>query len=216
VPISLLLADNHPLVLRGLESLFRSDTNFRILALCKDDTEVLQSARRELPDILIADLRLHNKGGLGLARELIGEGLQTRIILLAEAITEQEVVEAIRAGVKGIVLKELPTQLLVKCVEKVWGGEQWIESRSTSRVLEKMVRRETAREAMRRILTSREIEIVDMVGEGLHNKEIAERLFISEGTVKVHLHRIFEKLKVDSRMGLAHYAFDNGLPRPSA
>ena len=214
--INLLLADNQPLILAGLEGLFGPDVNFRILGLCKNDTEVLRAVGQECPDILIADLRLRDKGGLGLAQDFLREGLQMKVILLAEAITEDEVIEAIRVGVRGVVLKELPTQLLVKCVNKVWGGEQWVESRSTSRVLEKMVLREAAMEAMRRILTPREMEIVRMVGEGLRNKQIAERLFISEGTVKVHLHRIFEKMKVDSRIAVAHYAFDKGLSRSSA
>ena len=111
----------------------------------------------------------------------------------------------------GVVLKEMAPRLLVQCIRKVAAGEQWLEKRSVSLALERLLKREAATRQIAVILTPREIEIVRMVAEGLRNKVIAERLYMSEGTVKVHLHNIYEKLKVNSRLQLARYARDQGL-----
>ena len=110
-----------------------------------------------------------------------------------------------------MVLKEMAPRLLVQCVRKVHAGEQWLEKRSVSLALERLLKREAAARKIAGLLTPREIEILRMVADGLRNKEIADRLYISEGTIKVHLHSIYEKLKVNSRLQLARYARDKGL-----
>jgi two-component system, NarL family, nitrate/nitrite response regulator NarL len=100
--------------------------------------------------------------------------------------------------------------LLVQCVRKVHGGEQWLEKRSVGRLLEKLLQRETAARQLALDLTPREIEIVRLVARGLRNKTIAERLSVKEGTVKIHLHNIYEKLHVDGRLELTLYAQNKG------
>ena len=110
-----------------------------------------------------------------------------------------------------MVLKEMAPHLLVQCVRKVHAGEQWLEKRSVSLALETLLRREAASREVAKVVTARELEIVRMVASGLRNKEIAERLFISEGTIKMHLHNIYGKLGVDGRLQLARYAKEKGL-----
>ena len=155
--------------------------------------------------------QLPEPDGLAVLRELQGEGLRTQIVLLTAELDEDEVLEAVRLGVRGVVLKEMAPQMLVECVRKVAAGEQWIERRSLNRALDRMLRREAGFREVSPVLTPREIEIVRLVSEGLRNKAIGERLHISEGTVKVHLHNIYEKLGIDGRVALTRYAREKGL-----
>jgi DNA-binding NarL/FixJ family response regulator len=209
--IRLVLADDHPLVLNGVENLLRLEADFKIAARCKDGVEALEAVRRHRPDIAILDIRMPGKDGLAIAREILTKKLPTRVVLYTAELDEDQLLDAIRAGVQGIVLKEMPPKLLVQCVRKVHAGEQWLERRSTSLSLEKLLRREAGAREIASLLTPRETSMVRMVARGLRNKEIADKLCISEGTVKVHLHNIYEKLHVDSRLALLRYSQEKGL-----
>ena len=211
MPIGLVLADDHPIVLDGLEQLFRLEQDFKVLARCRDGDETLQAVRKYRPDVLILDIRMPGRSGLAVLREMKREKLPTRVVLLTAAIDENEALEAIRLRVSGVVLKEMAPQLLVKCVRKVHAGGQWFEKRSFARALETLLQREAGARQIAGVLTPREMEIVRLVASGLHNKEGAEKLLISEGTVKIHLHHIYEKLHVDGRLELTLYARDKGL-----
>jgi DNA-binding NarL/FixJ family response regulator len=211
MPITLVLADDHPVFLDGLKDLFRREPDFQVLAHCVDGQAALGAVRQLKPDVLVLDLRMPNMDGLGVLREMQKEKLSTRVVVLTAAVDEEEVLEAIRLGVYGVVLKEMAPRLLVQCIRKVAAGEQWLEKRSVSLALEKLLKREAATREIARILSPREIEIMRMVATGLRNNVIAERLYVCEGTVKVHLHSIYEKLNVSSRLELACYARDKGL-----
>jgi DNA-binding NarL/FixJ family response regulator len=209
--ISLVLADDHPLILDGLENLFCTEKEFEVLACCIDGIETLEAVRKHQPDVLILDIRMPKKDGLDVAREIQKEKLSTRVVLLTAELDEGEFLEAVRLGVKGIVLKEMAPQMLLKCVRKVHAGEQWMEMRSAKQALEKMLRQEAGVREVAAILTHQEMTIVKMIAGGLRNKEIADKLHISEGTVKTHLHNIYEKLNIDSRLALLRYAQEKGL-----
>jgi two-component system, NarL family, nitrate/nitrite response regulator NarL len=211
MPVRLVLADDHPIVLDGLEQLFRAQKDFAIVARCHDGAETLRAVRQHRPDVLLLDIRMPAPDGLQVIRELQGDGLPTRIVLLTAALEEDDVLEAVRLGVKGVVLKEMAPQMLVECVRKVAAGEQWIERRSLTMALDKVLRREAGFREVSATLTPREIEIVRLAARGLRNQAIANQLHISEGTVKVHLHNIYEKLGVDGRVALTLYAREKGL-----
>jgi DNA-binding NarL/FixJ family response regulator len=211
MPIRLVLADDHPLVLYGLELFFRQEPDFEVLACCQDGLETLRSVRQLRPDILMLDICMPGKNGLEILRELYQEEIPTRVVLLTAAMDEDDLVEAMRLGVGGVVLKEMAVPLLIQCVRKVYAGDQWLERRSIGRAIEKMLRREAGMREVAQILTARELEIVRLAAAGLRNREIADKLVISEGTVKIHLHRSYEKLHVDSRMALLRYAQAKGL-----
>jgi DNA-binding NarL/FixJ family response regulator len=211
MPITLVLADDHPIILDALEEIFRREPDFQVLGRCLGGKATLEGVRKYNPDVLILDLRMPDMDGLAVFREMQKEKLPTRVVILTAADDEDQVLEAIRCGVSGMVLKDMAPQLLVQCVRKVYAGEQWIEKRFVNLALERLLRRQAAAQKVAGLLTLREVEIVIMVSNGLRNKEIADRLFIAEGTVKVHLHSIYEKLKLDSRLKLACYARDEGL-----
>jgi DNA-binding NarL/FixJ family response regulator len=206
VPIRLVLADDHPIVLDGLESLFRLEPDFEVVARCANGEESLKAVRRHRPDVLLLDIHMPGKDGLTVLRELQREKVPTKVVLLAAALEEEDVLEALRLGVRGMVLKEQAPQTVVRCVRQVHAGEPWIETYAFGRALHTRLQREAGERETARVLTPREIEMVRMVARGLRNKEMSERLAIREGTVKIHLHHIYRKLQVESRVELILYA----------
>ena len=210
-PIRIILADDHAIVLNGLQRLFESHPHFSVVACCRDADQAVSAVRTREADVLVLDLRMPGRTGLDALRELSSLESACRTVLLTAAITDDEVIEAVRLGAQGIVLKESDPETLLECVRKVHLGQQWIDRETMSRAFGRAVQRETAAREAARILTPRETEIVEMVAQGLRNKGIAERLSISEGTVKIHLHNIYEKVKVDGRLELVLWAQEQGL-----
>jgi DNA-binding NarL/FixJ family response regulator len=211
MPITIVLADDHPIVLDGLENLFRLEPDILVVARCESGEDVLPALRAHRPDILLLDVRMPGKDGMAVLRELQREALPTQVVLLAASFEEGEVLEALRLGVRGIVLKEQAPPLLIQCVRKVHAGGQWIEQQASGRALDALLKREAGVAEATELLTPRELELVRLAASGMRNKEMSERLAISEGTVKMHLHNIYRKLKLDSRVALANYARDRGL-----
>jgi DNA-binding NarL/FixJ family response regulator len=207
--IDIVLADDHPVVRRGLSQFFEEVDDLRVVAECADGESALDEVRKHNPHVLIVDLRMPGASGLEVLRRLRSEAQQPATIVLAGNISDDEVVEAMRLGAKGVVLKEMAPMLLVQCIRKVAAGGVWLEKEAIGRALGKLL--QGGGERSRSVLTPREIEIVKMVAEGFGNREVAERLFISEGTVKTHLHTIYEKLGLKGRVQLVAYVRENGL-----
>jgi DNA-binding NarL/FixJ family response regulator len=139
------------------------------------------------------------------------EHLKCRTVLLTAAVRDEEVVEAMKLGAMGLVLKESSPDVLVDCVRRVHNGESWIDRETVTQAFRTTLDRESSAREAAEVLTPRELEIVRMVAQGLRNKAIASRLSISEGTVKVHLHNIYEKFGVDGRLELVLSAQQKGL-----
>jgi DNA-binding NarL/FixJ family response regulator len=137
--------------------------------------------------------------------------MPTKVVLLSGGPERGEVLEAIRMGVRGVLLKELAPRLLVQCVRSVHSGQTWIERQTHSGALDELLRREAGVRVTSAILTARELEISLCVARGLSNKSISGELGITEGTVKIHLHRVYEKLRVKNRVELTLYAKANSL-----
>ena len=211
MPIRIVIADDHPVVRRGLAQFIADEDELEIVAECADGNAALLAVEQYAPDVLIVDLRMPELTGLEVLKHLQDRGSVTPAVLLAGNISDDEVVEAMRCGVKGVVLKEMAPSLLVACIRKVAAGGTWLEKEAVGRAMERLLRDATSRAKVRDILTPRETEIVRMVTSGLSNRAIGEKLFISEGTVKTHLHSVYEKLGLKSRLQLARYAQEHGL-----
>lgn len=209
--IRLLLADDHPIVLDGLEQLFRLARDFEVVGRCQDGEETLRALRRYRPDVLILDIRMPRCDGMQLLRRLQTEDLPTRVVLFTADLEEPQLLEALQLGVGGLVLKEGAPRLLVEAVREVHAGGRWLDRGSAQRALEKLLGQGAASRQAAPVLTPRELEIVRMVARGLRNRAIAEQLAISEGTVKIHLHNIYEKLAVSGRGELSFHARNRGL-----
>jgi len=139
------------------------------------------------------------------------EKLPTRVVLLVASLEDEEMLEASRLGVRGVVLKEMTPRLLVQCIRKVHAGEPWLERRTAARAFETLLRREAGAREISKVLTAREIEVARLASMGLRNKAIGDRMSISEGTVKTHLHNIYEKVHVQSRAELVLYCNEKGI-----
>jgi DNA-binding NarL/FixJ family response regulator len=211
VAIRIALADDHPIVLQGLQQLFERHSDFEVVFSCTTGNAALSGVRSHRPDVLVLDLRMPDGSGLDVLRAIAAEKLECRTVLLTAAVSDDEVMEAVRLGARGLILKELPPETLVDCVRRVYRGEQWLESETVTGPFRRAMDREAATRDAADALTPREIEIVRMVAQGLRNRAIAERLSISEGTVKVHLHNIYEKFAVDGRLELLLSARHKGL-----
>ena len=211
MPIRVILADDHGIVLNGLKRLFDSDGDFAVIACCRDGDEALRAVHGQDADVLVLDMRMPGRSGLDVLRELERAPSRCRIVLLTAAISDEDVVEAVHLGALGLVLKESEPETLLDCVRRVHAGERPIDEATTMRAASRAAPREPPARESGRVLTPRETEIVLMVAQGLRNRSIGERLAISEGTVKIHLHNIYEKVKVNGRLELVLWAQERGV-----
>jgi DNA-binding NarL/FixJ family response regulator len=202
VAISVVLVDDHPIVLQGLQHLFARQPDITVAATCATVPDGLAAARSERPDVIVLDLRMPDGGGLALVDALNQERLDSRTVVLTAAISDDEVAQALQKNIAGLVLKESAPEQLIECVRKVHAGERWIDPQAVNRVLQPPPADRQAVDERAATLTVREREVVRMIASGLRNRDIGERLSISENTVKVHLHNIYEKLGVEGRMEL--------------
>lgn len=215
--ITILIADDHPIFRDGLRKLLATEKDFEVVGEAKDGEETLEMVREKEPDILLLDLRMPGRDGLSVLQRLKHVAARTKVIVLTASEDKSEFIQAMKHGCSGIVLKQTATEWLYKSIRKVQGGEIWLDSRTTAAVMRQFasppklpVEPERGQQE-RSPLSKREREIVTLVAQGFKNKEIAERIFISEQTVKNHLHNIFDKLGVSDRLELALYAIHKGI-----
>jgi DNA-binding NarL/FixJ family response regulator len=211
--IRIAIADDHTIFRDGLRRLLTLEEDFEIVAEAQDGTEVMDILRDKEPDILLLDLKMPGLDGLSLLQRIQTQKIKTKIIVLTASDDEGEYVQAMRYGTSGIVLKQTATELLLKSIRKVYEGEIWLDSKTTAAVMRQFASPSDPgpRERDKPRLSNREREIVALVAQGFKNKEIAERMFISEQTVKNHLHNIFDKLGVSDRLELALYAIHRNI-----
>jgi len=218
----ILIADRQPVLRDGLERLLRDARGFEVVGQAADGEQAVELTLREEPDILLLDLELPRISGLGVLNALNGRGVSTRPILLTAEIHEQELLEALRLGARGVVLKDAPTDLLVKAVRSVVGGQYWFNRATLSNLMGYLRVRfpEAAGDLTpppEARLTSREREVVQLIAAGCRNRDIATRLHISLDTVKHHLTNIYDKIGVSNRVELAIFAMNNRLAeRPAS
>jgi DNA-binding NarL/FixJ family response regulator len=218
--IRIVVADDHPIFRDGLCKLLALEEDFEVVAQAQDGRQVLDVLQQYEPDILLLDLKMPGLDGLSTLQRLQVAKNKTRVIVLTASDDKNEFVQAMKLGTSGIVLKQTATELLIKSIRKVHAGEIWLDSHTTAAVIRQFVAADDSapasaqpapRDRERSPLSQREREIVALVAQGFKNKEMAEKMFISEQTVKNHLHNIFDKLGVSDRLELALYAIHNNL-----
>jgi DNA-binding NarL/FixJ family response regulator len=217
-PIRVVLADDHPIVRDGLRKLLMLEDDIQVVGEASDGREVVQVVQETQPDIVILDLRMPHMDGLSALQALQQVEKRAKVIVLTASEDKNEFVQAMKLGCSGIVLKQTAPELIVKSIRKVNDGEIWLDSHTTAAVMrqfaapgEMMGGSGTSKGRERSPLSQREREIVGLVAQGYKNREMAEKMFISEQTVKNHLHNIFDKLGVSDRLELALYAIHKGL-----
>ncbi len=217
--IRVVIADDHPIVRDGLKKLLGLEEDIDVVGEACDGRELLDKLDELEPDVVLLDLRMPNLDGLGALQTMQHTNrTKSKVIVLTASEDKNEFVQAMKLGCSGIVLKQTSADLIVKSIRKVYGGEIWLDSHTTAAVMRQFATvGETSgpsgggRVRERSPLSAREREIVALVAQGFKNKEMAEKMFISEQTVKNHLHNIFDKLGVSDRLELALYAIHKGL-----
>jgi two-component system, NarL family, nitrate/nitrite response regulator NarL len=208
--IRLVVADDHPIVLDGLEQLLSLEKDCEVVARARNGDEALQAVRQFQPDVLVLDLLMPGTDGLSVLEEMRREALPTRVVILS-AMNSDDLFEAVRLGARGVVLKDMAPRLLMQCVRTVHAGGKWLEKGVATSAVDKLLEREAGIKAVAETLTPRELQVARMIARGVPSKTVASRLAISEGTAKLHLHHVYEKLKVEGRVGLMRFMQSRGL-----
>jgi two-component system nitrate/nitrite response regulator NarL len=205
-PIRIVIADDHPIFRDGLRRLLESEGDMKVVGEACDGLEAVK-------------LAMPRHTGLDALRDLSASGKgasPVRIILLTAAVEKKQIVEALQLGARGVVMKDSATELLLKSIHAVMGGEYWVGRESVSNLVQYLrnLMQTTNEESKQKKfgLTPRELEIVSAIVAGYANREVAEYFKISEDTVKHHLSNIFDKLGVSTRLELALFAVNQGLP----
>jgi DNA-binding NarL/FixJ family response regulator len=213
--IAVLLVDDQDLVRSGLRRILRRKDGFVVVAECADGDEVPDAVARHRPDVVVMDLRMRRVDGIEATRRLAGLAGGPPVLALTTFNEDELLSGALRAGATGFVLKDSSAEELIRAVRAVARGDSYLDPAVTSRVLT-TYRKAAAGPAKTDIteLTTRELDVLTLIGKGLSNNEIADELFISGVTVKSHIGRIFGKLNLRDRAAAIVYAYDNGIVAP--
>jgi two-component system NarL family response regulator len=204
--IRVLVADDHMIVRLGLAALIDSQADMQVVAQAANGDEAIERYRIQRPDVALLDLRMPGRDGVAAIHSIRAEAPSARIIVLSIHSGDELVYRAIRAGARGYLLKEVSGDEIVKAIRVVHGGGSWIPEPIAERLATRLQRPE---------LSAREVEILKLIGQGLSNKRIADRLSRSESTVRTHVASVLDKLGADNRthavnVALAQNIIDEG------
>lgn len=214
-PIRILIVDDHAIVRAGLRMLIDQNPAMKVIGVAGNRSEALALAMSEQPDVILLDILLGDEDGLSFLPELREAATNSRVLVLTGLRSTESQRRAIIAGAMGVVLKEHAAEMLIKAILKVHQGEVWLDRSLMGSVLDAITQPPGIDPEKAKIasLTDRERQVIALIAEGLKNKQIGERLFISETTVTHHLSSIFSKLEVSDRLELVIYAFSQNLAK---
>jgi DNA-binding NarL/FixJ family response regulator len=208
--IRVVIVDDHALFRRGLDRVLSSEPDIEIVGEAADGVEAVQRVEELLPDVVVMDVRMPRASGIEAARQLRSTAPGTKVMMLTVSDLEEDLYEAVKAGVSGYLLKEVAIEEVADAVRAVAAGQSLVSPSMTSKLLEEFnVLSRRADERQRSLttkLTDREVEVLRLVAKGLSNREIGSELYISENTVKNHVRNVLEKLHLHSRMEAVVYA----------
>ncbi|MDH3673606.1 MAG: response regulator transcription factor [Gammaproteobacteria bacterium] len=200
--ISIVIADDHPIVLHGLMALLKSEPDFRVVAACNDGEEAFDAILTNDPDVALLDFRMPKLNGMEVLAKADETGLRTRVIFLTAIATDGQVLASLNRRAYGIVLKESAAETVASCIREVAAGRRWVPEEALRRLMEGTATELIKTAPVLKTLTLRERNVLQCLVEGQSNKEIARSLGLSDGTVKVHLHNIYEKTGANNRTSL--------------
>ena len=215
--ITVLIADDQALVRGGLRMILDAQDDLEVVGEAADGREALAALRELRPDVVLMDVRMPVLDGISATRAVVAEQLRSRVLVLTTFDQDEIVYDAMKAGASGFLLKTAPPAQLIEGVRTVAAGDALLGPTITRRLVESYVSRPRPGEAASpqlEGLTDREREVLVLIARGLSNGEIAERLFISEATVKTHVNHLFQKLDLSGRVQAVVLAYESGLVQP--
>jgi DNA-binding NarL/FixJ family response regulator len=220
VTIRVLLCDDQALVRSGFRLILEARDGIEVVGEAEDGSEAIEVARQADPDVILMDVRMPNVDGVEATRRLVSGGSRARILILTTFDLDEYVFEAIRAGASGFLLKDVQPAQLVDAIRVVAAGEALLAPTVTRRLLDRFAHTLPGAEEKPppelATLTERELEILKLLAGGLSNAELAERLFLSETTVKTHISSVLRKLGLRDRVQAVVLAYEAGLVRPGS
>jgi two-component system NarL family response regulator len=201
-PIRILIVDDHPVVLAGLTSMLGTQAGVEVVGSASSGEEALQILQVEPADLLLLDLRMPGMSGIDVLHALRRAKIDVRVIILTSFETDEDIYRAVQAGAQGYLLKGAPQPDMIQAIRTVYAGKRFFPRHITERLAERM---------MRTNLSTRELEVLQMLARGLTNKEIGSALEISGNTVRNHVNSIIEKLEVSDRTEAATTAIQRGI-----
>ena len=208
--LKVLVVDDHALFRRGLQMVLEQEVDIEVIGEAADGAEAVAKAQELMPDVVLMDVRMPKRSGIEATQEIKDLLPHAKILMLTISDEEADLYDAIKAGASGYLLKEISIEEVADAIRSVWAGQSRISPSMASKLLNEFAaiskRGEERRQVPAPRLTEREMEVLGLVAEGLNNREIGVRLFISENTVKNHIRNILEKLHLHSRMEAVVYA----------
>lgn len=208
--IKLMIADDHSMIREGLKQLLELEGEFEVIEEAKDGEECLEKLKRIVPDVLLLDINLPKKNGLKVLEEIRKEKNDYKVLMLTVHNEVEYLIKAVEAGTNGYLLKDSDSSELKKAINFIVNGQDYIQPTLIPALNAKMIEKNSDT-VMLESLTKREVEVLKLLTFGMYNKEVAEKLNISERTVKNHVSNIFKKINVTDRTQAAIFAIRNGL-----
>lgn len=217
MPIRVLVVDDQAMVRAGFRMLLADEPDIEVVAEASNGAEAVQAARATAPDVVLMDIRMPVLDGVEATRQIVEEGLPTRVLVLTTFDLDEYVFSALKAGASGFMLKDARPDDLLNAIRTVALGEAVIAPSATRRLLDHVVPTlpsdPEGMDSRLDLLTDREIEVLTEIAAGATNSEIAAKLYMAEGTVKTHIGRLLSKLQCRDRVGLVLFAYESGLVR---
>lgn len=207
-----LIVDDHALIRKGLRALLDERPDFAVAGEATDGLEAIAAAQSLMPDVILMDVHMPNCNGIEATRQIVLAAPHIKVIMLTVSDDDQDLFEAVKSGAHGYVLKRQEPEQLYQALESVRRGDPALSPRLVARILAEF-QRDDRHDPLQAELSERELEVLALVAEGLSNREIGERLFVTDHTVKLYLHNILDKLHLENRVQAAVYAVRQGLAK---